>query len=138
MVEVGTRIPAYEIAAVSAEKMKTMAALLNDSNPIHFDVDALRELGLPERPVNQGPTNMAYVMTMLADWAGGYDRLRNFRARFIGNVLAGDHLRAEGVVTAIREADGGVLADCDISLAVVDGGTVLTGSATVDLQTAGR
>ena len=86
---VGERIPPWELPSVSREKMKTMAALLDDSNPIHFDVSALRALGMGDRPVNQGPSNLAYVMNMLSDWAGGHDRVRRVRVRVMGNGRAG-------------------------------------------------
>lgn len=132
-VSVGMQLPDFEVAAVSAEKMKTMAALLADPNPIHWDVGAVRQLGMGDRPINQGPSNMAYVMNMLCAWAGGHDRLTAFRVRFLGNVMAGDQLRATGVVTAIRAQDGETLADCDVALRTAAGITVLEGSGTVAL-----
>lgn len=135
MMAVGTEIPPFDIPAVSAEKMKTMAALLHDSNPIHYDIEAVKALGMGDRPINQGPNNMAYVMTMLSQWAGGHDRLRDFEARFLGNVAAEDALRASGTVTAIR-ADGGLsLADCAVRLDIVGGSCVLQGTATVVVDT---
>jgi acyl dehydratase len=133
-VRVGMAIPALEISSVNPEKMKTMAALLNDSNPIHFDVQAVKAMGLGDRPINQGPTNMAYVMTMLCNWAGGYQRLRALRVRFVANVHAGDALRASGVVTAVQRAEGQVRADCSVRLDVIDGVNVLLGDATVVLN----
>lgn len=132
-VAVGTQLPAWEVPSVSAEKMKTMAALLADPNPIHWDPEAVAALGMGDRPVNQGPLNMSYVMNMLAAWSGGHDRLRRFRVRFLGNVVAGHHLSAGGVVTAVREEDGVRLADCDVHLTVVGGDPVLRGTATVVL-----
>ena len=132
-VEVGTELPAYEVPQVSAEKMKTMAALLNDPTAIHWDVATLQALGMGDRPVNQGPLNMGYVMNAVTAWAGGPDRLRRLRVRFLGTVLAGQHLRARGTVTAVREEDGARLADCDVVLEVVDGDAVVAGSATVVL-----
>lgn len=132
-VTVGTELPAYEVPAVSAEKMKTMAALLADPTPIHFDVSTLRALGMGDRPVNQGPLNMGYVMNAVTAWAGGAERLHRLRVRFLGTVLAGAHLRVRGTVTAVRE-DGGVrLADCDVVLEEVDGDPVVSGTATVAL-----
>jgi acyl dehydratase len=132
-VGVGTELPVYEVPEVSAEKMKTMAALLSDPTPIHFDVATLQALGMGDRPVNQGPLNMGYVMNAVTDWAGGPDRLRRLRVRFLGTVLAGQHLQVRGTVTAVRD-DGGVrLADCDVVLQVVDGDPVVSGSATVVL-----
>ncbi len=132
-VRVGLQLPDFEVPAVSAEKMKTMAALLADPNPIHWDIAAVQQLGMGDRPINQGPSNMAYVMNMLCAWAGGHDRLRAFRVRFLGNVLAGDWLRATGVVTAVRFQAGETLVDCDVALRKADGNSVLEGSATVAL-----
>lgn len=127
---VGTELPGYEVASVSAEKMKTMAALLGDPTPIHWDVATLRALGMGDRPVNQGPLNMAYVMNAVAAWAGGPDRLRGWRVRFLGNVLAGQRLRVRATVRAIRDEGRERLADCDVVLEVVDGDVVLSGSMT--------
>jgi acyl dehydratase len=130
---VGSELPAWEVPSVSAEKMKTMAALLADPNPIHWDAEAVAALGMGNRPINQGPLNMGYVMNMLAAWSGGHDRLRRFRIRFLGNVVAGHRLSAGGVVTAIRQEDGARVADCDVHLTVVGGEAVLKGTATVVL-----
>lgn len=129
-VQVGTELPPWELV-VDAEKMKVMAALLADPNPIHFDPRALAALGMDERPVNQGPLNMGYLQTMLARWAGGRDRLLSFRVRFRGNVLAGDTVRAHGRVSALRPTEGGQVATCEISLDVVGGGVALSGTADV-------
>ena len=127
-VEVGTLVPPLELT-VDPEKMKVMAALLSDPTPIHFDTRALAELGLDTRPINQGPLNMGYLQTALTRWAGGRDRLLGFRVRFAGNVLAGDVVRAHGVVTALHETDRGRVATCDVALDVVGGATALTGTA---------
>lgn len=133
-IEVGTEIPPLELT-VDPEKMKVMAALLADPTPIHFDTRVLAALGMDERPVNQGPLNMGYLQTMLARWAGGRDRLRDFRVRFEGNVLAGDLVRATGTVTAVAaggDASGAErLATCDVRLEVVGRGVVMSGSAQV-------
>ena len=133
-VTVGTELPVYDIPSVSAEKMKTMAALLNDPTAIHWDVATLQALGMGDRPINQGPLNMGYVMNAVTDWAGGPERLHRLRVRFLGNVLAGHHLRVRATVTALREEDGARLADCDVVLEVVDGDAVVSGSATVVLS----
>lgn len=113
-----------------AEKMKTMAAILQDPNPIHFDVEAVRELGLGERPVNQGPTNMSYLINLVSRWAGGPDTLRRFQVRFLGNVLAGDRVVCTGTVTALDTQAG--TADLELEAKVGDN-PVLAGSATVAL-----
>ena len=113
---VGDELPPYDVPSVSAEKMKTMAALLADPTPIHFDVASLQALGMGDRPVNQGPLNMGYVMNAVTAWAGGPASLRRLRVRFLGTVLAGQHLRVRGTVTAVHP-DGS--ADCDVVLEVL-------------------
>ncbi len=127
---VGDELPRLVIEAVDAGKMKTMAALLGDSNPIHWDVDTVRELGMGDQPVNQGPNNLGYVMNMLGDWAGGAERIQNIRVRFVDNVFAGDRLEAGGTVTAIGD-DGTV--ECDVWLARDGTHPVLAGKTTVSL-----
>ncbi|WP_419928767.1 MaoC/PaaZ C-terminal domain-containing protein [Candidatus Poriferisocius sp.] len=128
---VGDELPRMAIESVDAEKMKTMAALLADSNPIHWDVDTVRELGMGDQPVNQGPNNLGYVMNMLGDWAGGAEHIQKIRVRFLDNVFAGDRLEAGGSVTAVGD-DGAV--ECDVWLARDGTHPVLAGTATLLLS----
>ncbi len=133
MVAAGTELVPFVVKSVSVEAMKTVAALLNDSNPIHFDTETVQALGLGDRVVNQGPTNMAYVVNMLVAWAGDPGAVRALRVRFLGNVLAGDRVTARGVVTGIREHEGRRLAELDVWLERSADDRVLDGTATVTL-----
>ena len=130
-VGIGDELPRRVIESVSAERMKTMAALLGDPNTIHWDVDDVRRLGLGDRPVNQGPNNMGYVIDMLTGWAGGPGNFRRLKVRFLGNVFAEDRLVAGGRVTAVRHLPEGRLVDCDVWLARDGTEPVLSGTATV-------
>ena len=132
-VEVGAELPPFVVEAVPVAAMKTVAALLHDPNPIHFDVDSVRALGMGEKPVNQGPTNMAYVINMLVAWAGDPAAVRALKVRFLGNVFGGDRVAARGVVTGVREAGGERLADLDVWLERAEDDRVLDGTATVAL-----
>lgn len=135
--QIGDRLPDWHLESVSREKMKTMAALLADSNPIHFDLDSVRALGMGDRPINQGPNNLAYVMNMLGSWAGGMQHVRRVKVRFQANVRGDDHVVARGTVTGLRVEGDRQLAECDVELVVLDGDadgeTALRGSATVDV-----
>ena len=128
---VGDALPSYTVESVDPEKMKTMALLLRDPNPIHWDVETVRALGMGDRPVNQGPNNMAYLINMLASYAGGFDRVRSIRVRFQSNVFAGDRLVAGGHVTGVDAATGVV--SCDVWLRRDDRAEdeVMAGTATV-------
>ena len=125
---VGGRLEPYVVEAVDAEKMKLMAAILADPNPIHYDVAVVRALGYGDRPINQGPINMAWFMACAIRFAGGRDRLLHTQMRFLGNVFAGERFVAQGTVSAIdRQAATAELAiEC-----TADDRTVLTGTAWV-------
>jgi acyl dehydratase len=128
---VGDVIPDWTVESVPAEKMKTMALLLRDPNPIHWDIDAVRRLGMGDKVINQGPTNQAYVINMLLSWLGDPARLKSIRVRFVATVLAGDRVIAGGRVTTLR-SDGGVqVADCEVWLDRDDGSRLMGGTAVV-------
>ena len=65
MLSAGQALTPLEISSVDADKMKVMALILDDPNPIHYDANAVQRLGLGDRPINQGPNGVAYVINML-------------------------------------------------------------------------
>ena len=83
----------WVIESVSPEKMKIFAALARDPNPIHWDRAAVAERGLGDRLINQGPTNLGYVVNMLLAWTGPAS-LRDIAVRFTSNVFDGDVVTA--------------------------------------------
>jgi acyl dehydratase len=117
-IEIGQELPPLVIDSVDAEKMKLMAALLHDPNPIHFDVDRVRELGMGDRVVNQGPSNMSYLLNMVTRWTGSIAALRSAEIRFLGNVFAGDRVECTGRVTGVDRDTG--LATLDVEAHVGD------------------
>ncbi|HJL53459.1 MAG TPA: MaoC family dehydratase [Arenicellales bacterium] len=136
-ISVGSEFPHFDIGIVDAEKMKTMAILIQDPNPIHWDVEAVRRLGLGDKPINQGPNNMAYVVNALVSWVGGIEKFRNLKVRFLGNVYAGDRLTVVGSVADIDEVKGDTLATCDVQLVrgnIGDEDVVMAGQASVILS----
>ena len=132
--QVGDRLPSREVASVDVGRMKTMAALLRDPNPIHFDVQAVRAAGLGDRPVNQGPSNLGYIVNLLLDWVGGPAVIRSLRTRFIGNVYAGDRLVAGGEVVEVVDDAEGMLVTCAVWLDRIDGTRLVAGHATVHVS----
>ena len=134
---VGSEFPNYDVGIVDAEKMKTMAVLIQDPNPIHWDVESVRKLGLGDKPINQGPNNTAYVVNALVSWVGGIEKFRNLKIRFLGNVYAGDRLTVVGSITDIDEVEGDTLATCDVQLVRGNTGNedvVMAGQASVILS----
>ncbi len=127
----GDELATLEIAAVSAEKMKVMALILDDPNPIHFDSEAVRKLGLGEKPINQGPNGVAYVINMLLACDPQVRSVARIKLRFMANTYAGDNLTAGGTVTAIEAPEQ---IECDVWLKRGDE-TIVAGNATLLVDT---
>jgi acyl dehydratase len=114
--EVGQELPPLVIESVDAEKMKLMAAILRDPNPIHFDPERVRDLGMGDRTVNQGPSNMSYLLNMVTRWSGGVSALRSADMRFLGNVFAGDRVECRGRVTEVDRDRGLVTVEVEATV----------------------
>lgn len=135
---VGESIPAIRVDSVDADKIKIMALILRDPNPIHFDLDAVREAGLGDRLVNQGGVTMAYIVNMLTAWTGSRASIRAINCRFNANVFVGDSVEIGGTVIGVQEADDETLVECEVwarrgGAADADVPPVVGGTATVAL-----
>lgn len=133
-VKPGDAIPEWVMERVSPQRMCTMAAILRDPNPIHWDrnaVDAL-PLGLGKRTINQGPLGLSYMINMLHAWAGP-ESIRRIKMKFPQLVLDNDRVVARGIITAVYQQDEQRLADCDIWLEKEFHGKLLEGTATINL-----
>lgn len=124
----GQELEPFVVESVDPGRMKTMALLLRDPNPIHWDTAATARLGLGDRPVNQGPLNLSYLVELAARAAGGPQHVRRFAARFLGNVFAGDRVICTGIVRSVDARRG----TAELALvAEVDGRQVLEARATI-------
>ena len=63
--QVGSALQPFRVASVSPDVMREWAKFLADPNPIHLDEAVVRAKGLGERVINQGPCNLAFVISML-------------------------------------------------------------------------
>ena len=131
---VGYEIPAWTMPSVDPARMKTMAAILRDPYPVHWDRVANEQIGLGSRVINQGPLNVGYIANMLIAWAGPAC-VRRLALSFGRPVLDGDSVTAGGLVTAIEERDGTSIVVCEVWLER-NGEIVVTGTAEVELCSA--
>jgi acyl dehydratase len=129
----GTELPAWRVDRVDPEKMKLFAAIARDPNTIHWDRAEVARRGLGERVINQGPTNLGYVINMLHAWAGP-GCIRELTIRFTANVFDGDAVTSGGVVQSVDEAAGERRATCEVWLDRDDGTRTVTGTAVVGLS----
>jgi acyl dehydratase len=126
---VGHVIPPLVIESVDPQRMKTMAAILRDPYPIHWDRIAVASMGFGQRTVNQGPLNLGYIANMLMAWAGD-DSIRRLTVQFHARVLDCDRVVAGGIVDAVVMTDDGWNATCSVWLARQDE-TIVSGIAHV-------
>lgn len=135
-VEVGTVVPPWEMPDVDPARMKTMAAILRDPYPVHWDPDSVAALGRGHRVINQGPLNLAYITNMLMAWQGD-GCIRRLQVSFTDPVLDHESVTAMGTVTSIDEHQGEHGAErratCEIRLDR-GGETVVIGVAVVALR----
>lgn len=115
MPAVGDALPEWVMESVRIERMRTMAAILRDPNPVHWDRTATAALGFGERTINQGPLGLSYIVNMLHGWAGPGSIARLFMT-FPMVVLDGDRVVARGRVTALEKEGDQVLAECEVWL----------------------
>jgi len=131
--KVGDEIPQWEMQSVSAPRMATMAAILRDPNPLHWDREAVNNtLGIGKHTINQGPLGLSYMINMLHCWSGE-NSIRRIKMGFpMPLVLDGDCVIAMGVVTASNKKEDGQWVECDIWLQKKEK-RLLDGTATVFL-----
>ena len=133
-VKVGYQLPNWTLEHVSAERMRVVAAILRDPNPVHWDASATAKLGLGDRVVNQSPINLSYIQNMLMEWAGP-SCIKRLRVEFPGVVFDGDRVTAGGVVTKNCVDGQADTVECEVWLDQADGRRAVQGVAVVALPT---
>ena len=133
-VAVGDEIPTWDMPRVDPQRMKTMAAILRDPYPVHWDRDAVAAMGrgMGRVVINQGPLNLSYVANMLMAWAGD-GCIRRLTVTFPSWVVDEDHVVASGLVTEIFDNNGERRSRCDVLL-TRDGEALVVGTAEVALD----
>ena len=130
--QVGDAVPPWTMADVDPARMRTMAAILRDPYPVHWDRSANTARGYAGRAINQGPLNLGYIVNMLQAWAGR-GSVRRLQVSFGRPVLDGETVTAEATVTAIDVVDGERRATCEVRLMRADE-VVVNGTAEVALS----
>lgn len=122
----GQQLPSRTVTLTRAD-LAAYAEASGDSNPIHADDAAAQAVGLPG-VVAHGMLTLGRAMAVVAEFAGGADRLVEFGARFIKPVAVpadgGVDLTIDGTVTAVDEHG-----TADIDLTVTSSGAKVLGMA---------
>lgn len=129
----GDQLTPFVMESVSPESMKAWAVFLADPNPIHLDAEVVKAKGLGDRVINQGPTNVAYIINMLHNnFPGG--QIEELDSRFLDNIYGGDKVETFGTVTDVSQEGNSTRIQCDIGLRVDGRGDVISGTASVVVQ----
>lgn len=125
---VGQPVSPFVIESVDPDRIKTVAAILQDPTPTHLDPAVTRARGMGENLQTQGALNMTWFLEAAVRFAGGADRLVSFKVRFLDNVFAGERFECTGTIAAIDA----VAAQAELQLiATADGRPVLGGTAVI-------
>jgi len=119
----GDPLPGLVVDALDPRRMQVLALLLTDPNPIHYDREVVRRLGLGDREVNQGPSNMA-IAANLVQQAFPDGRITAIDLRLLGQAFAGDRVLASGSVSGVAAVGASVQIACTVEVRT-DAGTVL-------------
>ncbi len=130
-IQVGTEIPALELAPVSRYTLALFAGASGDHNPIHIDSDFAKAAGMPD-VFAHGMLSMAYLGRMLTNWQP-QAKLKKFSNKFAAITHLQDVITCSGKVLELQEQDGKLLARCEIQAAKASGEQTLLGEALVEV-----
>lgn len=128
--EVGDAGPTVVVEDLERKQFVTYAGASGDFNPIHYDEPYATAAG-NESVFGQGMFTAGITSRVVMDWFELRD-VASFGVRFQSRVFPGDTVVATGEVVDLDRASG--TAETELEATTADGKTLLTGSATVDLE----
>lgn len=127
-IQVGTELPPLTVEPISRTTLALFAGASNDHNPIHIDLDVARSAGVDD-VFAHGMLSMAYLGRLLTNWVS-QDRIRSWEVRFAAVTPVHATPTCTGRVVSIQDG----LAVVELTVALEDGTTTLTGTATVAID----
>jgi acyl dehydratase len=116
-----------EAPRVTRTVLALYAGASGDHNPVHIDIDACHEVGIPD-VFAHGMLSMAYLGRLLTDWVP-QERIRSYAVRFSAITPVGATPVCRGTVTAVEDGH----AHLDLTVTLPDGTVTLQGSAVIRL-----
>jgi acyl dehydratase len=114
-VSVGDELPPIVKPPLSRTTLALFAGASADHNPVHIDIDAARQAGLPD-VIGHGMLTMAYVAQVLTGWVPP-SAIRSYSVRFIAPTRIGNALTCTGTIVAKEAGSSGAVR---IALQAVD------------------
>lgn len=129
------RPPDMRFGPLSRTDIVRYAGASGDFNPIHHDETFARAAGLPG-VMAHGMLSAGLLGSFVTGWFGA-GSVRRYKIRFRERVWPGDVLVPEGRVVRAFEEEGEPRAELVLALKREDGTPVVTGTATVLIQSKG-
>jgi len=126
---VGDVITPLTLPAITRGTLALFAGASGDHNPMHIDLDAAREAGMPD-VFAQGMLPMAYLGRFLTEWKP-QAQLRSFGIRFVAITQLREAITCSGQVTEVFDTEAGACVRLSITAANQAGETRLSGDAVV-------
>jgi acyl dehydratase len=127
---VGDTLPPVDKPPITTTQLVQYAGASGDFNRIHYDEPFAKEGGFPS-VIAHGMLSMAFFGQLVADWAGGPERIVRLSARFKSVTFPGDRITVGGEVVARDDAAG--IIELKLFARKADGSVTLEGAATVRL-----
>ena len=105
--KVGDKIEDWSYT-VRQENLVTWSNILNDPNPIHLNQSKVKELGLGNNCINQGPANIAYILNSI-NYNFPNSKILNLTNKLKGNVFSGDNVNVTGKITDLRNKNNSII-----------------------------
>jgi acyl dehydratase len=115
-----------EAPRITRTALALYAGASGDHNPVHIDIDACHEVGIPD-VFAHGMLSMAYLGRLLTDWVP-QERIRSYSVRFSAITPVNATPVCRGTVTKVEDG----CAHLDLTVTLPDGTVTLQGSAVVD------
>jgi acyl dehydratase len=131
-VRAGEELPSF-VRTTGFHNWNRYAAVNDEFVPIHMDDEAGRAAGYPTA-FGMGNLQWSYLHNLVREWLGDDGEILSLKCQFRAPNTKDMTVTARGVVTAVREESGQVLADLDIWTEDGDGKKLAPGSATVKLD----
>ena len=130
-VKVGDTLP-EKVIPLTRQDLVNYAGVSGDLNPIHWDDDIAKQVGL-DTAIAHGMLTMGLTGRALTDWVGD-GRLLEYGVRFTAQVWPGDTLTVTATVREVGSRDEVPVATIDIVTSNSRGETVVTGTAVARLE----
>ena len=109
---------------VRQEDLNSWSKILNDPNPIHFDVNAVKKIGQGDKCINQGPANIAYIINTIF-YNFPKCKILKIKNRLNGNVFVNDLVTVSGKITNISNKNESIIIKLLLNLSTQDNNSLV-------------